>query len=192
MRFHCFCDVHMCLQGYEYFIESSKLWRYSSRVVTRRDGANPSAILQITLCLSIYVYNFTCTLLCRIPVYLFRSFPGKGPRGNPGWIHCFFSQCHNLYHEVLILLSQHSHHSVKNTASQPPLSLPHTKPYTYLQPELTPSKRQETGPVLFVVIGSVVSEWVIKFNGLSWTADSEVHIVHISHVIIQQLVWTHI
>ena len=25
-----------------------------------------------------------------------------------------------------------------------------------------------------------VSEWVIKFNGLSRTADSEVHIVHIS------------
>ena len=29
-----------------------------------------------------------------------------------------------------------------------------------------------------------VSEWVIKFNGLSRTADSEVHIVHISRVII--------
>ena len=29
-----------------------------------------------------------------------------------------------------------------------------------------------------------VSEWVIKFNVLSWTADSEVHIVHISCVII--------
>ena len=28
------------------------------------------------------------------------------------------------------------------------------------------------------------SEWVIKFNGLSWTADSEVHAVHISCVII--------
>ena len=28
------------------------------------------------------------------------------------------------------------------------------------------------------------SEWVIKFNGLSRTADSEVHIVHISRVII--------
>ena len=32
-----------------------------------------------------------------------------------------------------------------------------------------------------------VSEWVIKFNGLSRTADSEVHIVHISRVIIA---WT--
>ena len=30
----------------------------------------------------------------------------------------------------------------------------------------------------------ITSEWVIKFNGLSRTADSEVHIVHISHVII--------
>ena len=29
-----------------------------------------------------------------------------------------------------------------------------------------------------------LSEWVIKFNGLSWTADIEVHVVHISHVII--------
>ena len=28
------------------------------------------------------------------------------------------------------------------------------------------------------------SEWVIKFNGLSWTADSEVHIVHVSCVIL--------
>ena len=31
---------------------------------------------------------------------------------------------------------------------------------------------------------SRVSEWVIRFNGLSRTADSEVHIVHISRVII--------
>ena len=29
-----------------------------------------------------------------------------------------------------------------------------------------------------------VSEWMIKFNGLSRTADSEVHVVHVSHVII--------
>ena len=28
------------------------------------------------------------------------------------------------------------------------------------------------------------AKWVIKFNGLSWTADSEVHVVHISRVII--------
>ena len=33
-------------------------------------------------------------------------------------------------------------------------------------------------------LGYRVSEWVIKFNGLSQTADSEVHIVHISRVII--------
>ena len=26
-------------------------------------------------------------------------------------------------------------------------------------------------------------KWVIKFNGLSWTAESEVHVVHISHLI---------
>ena len=36
----------------------------------------------------------------------------------------------------------------------------------------------------FVSASMWVSEWVIKFNGLSRTADSEVHIVHISRVII--------
>ena len=30
----------------------------------------------------------------------------------------------------------------------------------------------------------LVSEWVIKFNSLSWTADSEVHVVHMISVII--------
>ena len=30
----------------------------------------------------------------------------------------------------------------------------------------------------------IPSEWVIKFNNISWTADSEVHVVHISCVII--------
>ena len=38
--------------------------------------------------------------------------------------------------------------------------------------------------LLFSVNQNQVSEWVIKFNGLSRTADSEVHIVHISRVII--------
>ena len=35
----------------------------------------------------------------------------------------------------------------------------------------------------FISAEKWVSEWVIKFNGLSRTADSEVHIVHISRVI---------
>ena len=33
-------------------------------------------------------------------------------------------------------------------------------------------------------IENIVSEWVIKFDSLSWTADSEVHVVQISYVII--------
>ena len=39
-------------------------------------------------------------------------------------------------------------------------------------------------PFILELATSPVSEWVIKFNGLSRTADSEVHIVHISRVII--------
>ena len=42
-------------------------------------------------------------------------------------------------------------------------------------------------PIPFVLCQSAIpfpSEWVIKFKRLSWTADIEVHIVHISRVII--------
>ena len=156
MRFHCFCDVHMCLQGYEYFIESSKLWRYSSRVVTRRDGANPSAILQITLCLSIYVYNFTCTLLCRIPVYLFRSFPGKGPRGNPGWIHCFFSQCHNSYHYS----AQSTQSSLSQEHSQPAPTVPTTHQTIHLLTAWAYSEQETGNGPCFVCCHWLSCKWV--------------------------------
>ena len=36
----------------------------------------------------------------------------------------------------------------------------------------------------FQFMSEQVSEWVIKFNGLSQTAGSKVHTVHISYVII--------
>ena len=47
--------------------------------------------------------------------------------------------------------------------------------------DLNPAPR---GLSLYDFSNPWLSEWVIKFNGLSRTADSEVHIVHISRVII--------
>ena len=47
-----------------------------------------------------------------------------------------------------------------------------------------PRGRPPTWTMTTIPFQPGVSEWVIKFNGLSWTADSEVHVVHISCVII--------
>ena len=40
------------------------------------------------------------------------------------------------------------------------------------------------GNSILKCVSEWVSECVIKFNSLSWTADSEVHVVHKSNVII--------
>ena len=46
---------------------------------------------------------------------------------------------------------------------------------------------QDNGHTLRFSVFRGGGEWVIKFNGLSWTADSEVRVVHISRVIIKIL-----
>ena len=135
-----------------------------------------------------YTYRPTAMPNQEVSQYLWRYLQQKGPRYTKTkwqsvWLVSMFTDAH-LHYTAFELLE-----SVDNQA-------------TYLQSIFLPCNlfvKRGTSQLTTIFIeqfeGSMpenpkwpprhwVSEWVIKFNGLSRTADSEVHIVHISRVFI--------